>query len=111
MKKNILILLSILLLPSLVLAMPSNLQGFIDMFLELIDIVIPILSGFIMILFFYGIAQFILAQGKVIETKMAKSYMIWSVVGIFLLVSLWGIIQLASNELEFGKITKPTLPQ
>lgn len=101
----------IIFIPSLSFALPADLGGFVKLFLELIDIIIPILSGFIFILFFYGIAQFILYQGDIIKLKIAKSYMIWSVLGIFLLVSLWGIIQIASNELDFGKITKPTLPQ
>lgn len=107
MKKILTIL---ILTPSLVFGLPTELSGFIKVAFDLIDLIIPILSGVIFIIFFYGIAIFILSQGDIVKSKIGKSYMIWSVVGIFLLVSLWGIIQIASNELGFGKITKPTLP-
>ncbi len=109
MKKIILTSLFFL-IPTLVFAFPANLGDFIKLLLSLIDIIIPIMSGFIMIIFFYGTALFILAQGDIVKTQTGKSFMLWSVLGIFLLVSLWGIIQVMSNELDFGQIRRPTLP-
>lgn len=110
MKKIFLTLSILTIIPSFVFALPTNLDGILKLGLELIDLIIPIMSGFIFIIFFYGTGIFILSQGDGVKSKIGKSYMLWSVLGLFLLFSLWGIIQVMSNELEFGKIKRPTLP-
>jgi F0F1-type ATP synthase assembly protein I len=108
-KNKILVLSS--LVPSFVFAMPKNLKEFIDLFLGLLNIFIPILSGIAFIFFFYGMAKFILSSGDSKTLADGKKFILYSILAMFVLLSLGGILQFMSDQLEFGKVSRPFLPQ
>jgi len=68
------------------------------------------------VIFFYGLAKFIYNEGDAAKKEKSKAIMTWGVVGVFVLVTIWGIIgfiQLSvGNTSGPGTITidKPVLP-
>jgi hypothetical protein len=73
----------------------------------LVNTALPVVFGLAILAFFWGIARYVFAQstdGKVD----GKNVMIWSLVAIFVMTSLYGIITLAQSTLG---ITNPTNPQ
>jgi hypothetical protein len=109
--KTRILLFYISLTPSIIFAMPTNLKGFIDLFLGLLKIFIPILSGVAFIFFFYGMAKFILSSGDSKTLADGKKFILYSILAMFVLLSLGGILQFMSDQLEFGKVSRPFLPQ
>ena len=93
---------------------PKTLGDFVGIFLSLYGLLLPILIGLSFLLFFWGVARFILHANNEKEVAIGKSYMIWGVIALFILTTIWGIVQFMSNELGFttggAVITQPLLP-
>lgn len=60
---------------------------------ELLNLTIPILIGVALIVFFWGLIQYIRKP----EAETGKKIMIAGLVGLFIMVSVWGIIRLMQN--------------
>lgn len=64
--------------------------------------VIPFLGAIAFLVFVLGVAKFIKSSGTDKEIKDKKNLLIWGVIGIFVLVTIWGIIAFLRSELGFG---------
>ncbi|PIT90870.1 hypothetical protein COU17_03420 [Candidatus Kaiserbacteria bacterium CG10_big_fil_rev_8_21_14_0_10_49_17] len=64
---------------------------------KLINIAIPILLGIAVLGLFFGIAKYSFSFGSEESRKSAKDIMIWGVVALFFMVSIWGILTLLQN--------------
>ncbi len=85
----------------------------IKVFLDLIALIIPVIAGLALLAFFWGLAKFIARVGGD-EKAVAegKNLMIWGLIGLFLMVSVWGLLRFFSGEVGFGTtLTLPLLPQ
>lgn len=58
-----------------------------------------------LVVLLWGLAQFLLNEGDSIGRETAKKKIIWGIIGIFIMVSVFGILNLLLNT--FG-IDKPT---
>lgn len=90
--------------------MPKNLTDIINMFTDIGLRVIPFLGAVAFLVFVYGVARFIRAAGNEREIKESKNFLIWGVVGLFVLVTIWGIIAFLRSEFGFGG-GDPLIPQ
>lgn len=70
--------------------------------IDLLEILIPILTGLAFLAFFWGLSKFILNADKQAEIENGKNYMMWGVLALFILLTFTTIIGLISNELEIG---------
>ena len=61
--------------------------------------ILPILIGLALVAFFYGIARYIFAAREGAQLDKAKGILIWSVVALFVMFSIGGIILLLQNTL------------
>jgi hypothetical protein len=91
-------------------AFPSNLGGVIEMFTDIGMSLIPFLGAVAFLVFVWGVARFIKSAGSEKEIKDSKNMLIWGVIGLFVLVTIWGIIAFLSSEFGFGSGT-PGIPQ
>ena len=55
-----------------------------------------------LLIFVYGIVEFLVALSKGADTKEGKWHMLWGVVGMFIMVSVFGIIHLLNSTFGFG---------
>jgi hypothetical protein len=114
MKKNTLhyvIATSLLLLPLIVSAAPlDGVKGLLTAFGGLINITIRIIFGLAMVYFFWGTAQFVLHSGDAKVRSEGKSKMLWGVIALFVLISIWGIIGFIGSTLgiKTGGTLSPT---
>lgn len=69
---------------------------------DILNLLLPILSGLAFIFFFWGLSKFILASDKPEEIKNGRTYMLWGILALFVLVTYRIIVSLISNELEIG---------
>lgn len=76
----------------------QNIFVSIDTIGGLIVKLIPIVIGAAVLLFLYGLLQFFLSteSGKLAE---ARSFMVFGVVALFIMVSVWGLVNFLRNTL------------
>jgi hypothetical protein len=75
-----------------------------DLVLKINTIIINPLVGFLFaiafVLFLWGVARYFIARGNnATLTTEAKSHMLWGVVGMFIMFSVFGIMRLIANSL------------
>lgn len=74
-------------------AFAQNLQSLLSTVQNLLNAVIPILITLAVVYFFWGLAQYIWNAGDDAK-KEGRQRMIWGLVALFVMVSVWGIISL-----------------
>ena len=79
-----------------------NLLGIIGIIGEILFLTIPVLIGLAVIFFLYGLAKYMLAQDNTEGRQAARSIMLWGVVGLFVMLSIWGLVSIldASFDLD-----------
>ncbi|MEK7175867.1 MAG: hypothetical protein AAB695_00640 [Patescibacteria group bacterium] len=91
---------------------PQNFSELIGIFVDLIKLAIPVVAGLALLVFFKGLAAFIAKSGDEKSHAEGKNLMIWGLIALFVMVSIWGIISVLSGEFGFGSsLTLPFLPQ
>ncbi len=115
MKKNYYLGLSAAtLLPFMALAQGGTpLETLLDTVKRVVDIIIPILMALAVLVFLYGIVKYITASGDAEGQKEARGYIIYGLIGIFVLVAFWGIVAFIAGTLGVtvgGGTPVPTIP-
>ncbi len=92
----------------------SGISAIITAIGSIINLLIPILVGAAVIVFFYGLVQYISKGGE--GHKEGRNVMVAGITALFVMVSLWGIIQFIQNSLNIqgngdtSNIRPPTVP-
>jgi len=60
--------------------------------------VIILLVSLAVLLFIYGVIMNVISEGGQ-KKESAKMYMVWGIVGLFVIVSMWGIVAFLRNTL------------
>ncbi len=109
MKKNIYlistILLTIFALP--VFAAPENFKAVVnDVFINgILRPLVPLLVGLAVVVFVYGVLLLMLSEGGE-KKEEGKQYMLWGIVGIFVMVSVWGLVAIVSNTFNLDNTAR-----
>jgi predicted membrane protein len=76
----------------------------------ILDAVVPVIIGLAVIYFLWNVAKYVLsADGK----EEARTGMIWGIIGIVVMVSVWGLVALVQNSFDIRGTSAqnvPTLP-
>jgi hypothetical protein len=75
---------------------------------DIIDILINISIGAALLVFFWGLVKYIFRSDNPKEKDTGKNIMIWGVISLFVMVSVWGIIKFVQKDL--GLSSNTTLP-
>lgn len=90
---------------------PANLKDLVNIFLGLINPILLLLAGLSLLAFFWGLMTFIFKSGDTKALEEGKEMMKWSLVAIFVMVSLLGIIAFLRGTFGFqGTFGLPVLP-
>lgn len=73
---------------------------------------IPLLIGIAILLFVYGLVMFILAADDEEARSKARLKMVWGVIAIFVMVSVWGLVNVLDNffNLNTNPVKPPVVP-
>lgn len=119
--KKLFLFLSVFLLPLLASAQPlavqlsqnkaagTQLGRIIFVLLDLLALVTFIVGALAMIWFFWGIIQYVLKADNEEKQMQARSYMIYAVIGMFVMFSIWGLVNLVRNTFFWGGPLDPLL--
>jgi hypothetical protein len=90
----------------------DKLGQFLFQFIYFIDnYLVPLIFAVAFIVFIFGIFEYFIAGGANEEKReKGKAFMLWGFIGFFLMVSVWGIINLFTGSLGLNSDSAPTLP-
>lgn len=75
----------------------------------IVDMLVPILLALALVVFFWGLIRYVFSKGgKGVDS--ARKLMIWGLVALFVMVSVWGIIRLAQATLGINQVNTITAP-
>jgi len=90
-------------------ASAQSLTGVLNKFSELINLAIPLVLALAVLYFFWGLGQFIFNQGSEDKRKDGRDIMIWGIIALFVMVSVWGLIRLLQETFSV-KDQSPIIP-
>jgi hypothetical protein len=70
-----------------------NLTTFVGLFYRYINATTPVLAALAVACFFYGLVRYIYYAGDAKGHEFGRQAIIWGLVGLFVIFSLWGILQ------------------
>jgi hypothetical protein len=78
-----------------------NFSGLINQLVNVINAIIPVLGSIALLIFFYGLVKYVYGSSDSHSHNDGKELIIWGLVAIFVLFSVWGIINVFKSAL-FG---------
>jgi hypothetical protein len=79
-----------------------TLSDVIKNFTDIGSALLPFLASLAFVYFVWGVTGFIRAASSEKGVGDAKKGLVWGIVGLFVLFSIWGIISFFKSELKFG---------
>lgn len=78
----------------------------------LLTAVVPVLIGAAVVVFLFGVFRFIMNAGDEEARKSGRSMILWGIVGLFVMISVWGLVQFLVNSFGLTNtvLVAPTLP-
>lgn len=93
-----------------VFAAPVSFFNYITATNGILNLAIPVVIGLAMILFLWGTARFFFSGGDEKRLEDVKRLMVWGIVTLFVMVAVWGIIDLVQTEFFGGWRLYQVLP-
>lgn len=107
MMKKLLLTLGVIALPSVAFAAGElfvKIQG-------LLDPVIPIIITIAVIYFLWGVGKYIMSSGDTEKQEEARGMMIYGLIGLFVMVSVWGLVNILVSTVGLSNTAVPAIPQ
>jgi CDP-diglyceride synthetase len=100
--------LSILALPALVSA-ATGVHDILNTIQSIIQAIIPIVIGLAVLMFLWGIAQYIVAKDSD-KQKDARMIIIYGVIVLFAMVAIWGLVDVLASTFGIDSGAAPMAP-
>ena len=98
MKIKYILPITLALVPSITYAVLDGISDIAESSRDIVnDYLIPIAFSCALIFFFWGVAQYIRSAGS--EKEEGRKIMVWGVVAMFVISSVWGIVRFIRGEL------------
>lgn len=81
----------------------TNLTSLVISLQTIVNIAIPLVFAIALLAFFWGLAKYIAAAGNEEKKAEGKNIMIWGVLALFIMASIWGIVIWIGNALGVGQ--------
>jgi hypothetical protein len=113
---RILSILAIVFTPVFTFAGSVDLSYFEDAILalgDLIELLIPIVIAIGLLMFIWGMVQFIISAGDDEARAVGKYRMVWGIFALFAIVAVWGIVGLLADITGVetgGEVDVPSVP-
>jgi uncharacterized membrane-anchored protein len=92
------------------LTTPTDLPSLIKYFTDLlVGWVVPLLVALAVVGFVYGVIQYFLYPDNEEKRKNGKTFMLWGLIALFVMVSIWGLVGILATSIGV-KAVIPGLP-
>ena len=89
------------LLPSIVFAEEKTLKTLIGTISGYLNDILALLMGFAVVVFVYYIIKYFIQPSDTKRTEAAQ-YLMWSLIGFFIILSLWGMVNILISTFDLG---------
>jgi Type IV secretion system pilin len=110
MKKTLLKLSALALLAAPSLAAAQSIGGILGLLAQANDLInrlIPFVIAITVLVFLWGIFKFVISAGDAEGRKEAQGYIIWGVVALFVMVSVWGLVNILVRSVNLDNTAPP----
>ena len=85
----------------------------VELFLDILDDVIVLIVALAVVMFIWGVLKYITAGESEDKIREGRNYIIYGIIGIFVMVSVWGLVNILVNTLDLDttNLVIPTLPR
>jgi len=95
--------LSILALTPVFVFAATDIQGIIITIGDIIALATPIIVALALLFFFWGLAIYILNTGDEEKKSQGRTIMIWGIIALFVMVSVWGLVRVVSDTFDVDR--------
>ena len=88
----------------------ADLGSLLGKFYGIVEALIPIIIGLAVLAFIWGILKYVVAKGEE-DRKEARNVMIYGIIVIFVMVSVWGLVNLLGETIGLDNSNVPTAPR
>ena len=100
-------------LPTVALAQGTGtLQGAVQAVGRAVGAAVPIAAAMVLVAFFWGLAMYLFnfGEGDDKKQKQGRNLMVYSILALFVMVTIWGIVGLLANTFGIDETTAVPLP-
>ena len=98
-------------LPFVALAQVTDVQSGFSLISDIIrNYIVPLIIGLAVLYFLWGVLQYVLAGGDEEKRKLGRDHMIYGVIAIFVMISIWGLVGVLRNTTGLTTNVPPPLP-
>jgi uncharacterized membrane protein YidH (DUF202 family) len=85
----------------------------IDTIMRVLNVAIPLIIAIAVVVFLVGVVKYITAGGDTERRTEARNVMIYGIIGLFVMVAVWGLVNLLVNtfSLQTSAPPSPELPR
>jgi hypothetical protein len=83
---------------------PGNFKGLMELFIRLLQGIFAILFALMAVGMIFGVVLYLMNSDNERKRTELKGYLTMGVIGITVVISLWGILALLSNTLGWGTV-------
>ncbi len=88
----------------------TDFQAFVSYAICLLNSLVPLAFAIAVVLFVYGVLKYIAKADDEEARKKGRDFMIWSLVAIFVMVSIWGFVKLLQNTFKLDNSSPIVIP-
>ena len=88
----------------------TNIQGIICKIGSILNLVIPILVTLGVVYFVWGVIEYVKADEEA-EKKKGRDKMIYGIIGLVVIVSMWGLVGIITNTFSLSGTFSADLPE
>lgn len=95
--------------PFVVSAQVTDFKSLMQLFANMLGSIIGVLYMVAFVAFFWGIGVFILNTNDDKKRGEGKAWMFWSVIALFVMITIWGLVGLLVNTVGVNPLIIPQL--
>lgn len=98
----------ILIMPMISFAAASDFKGLVQIVIDMIKTVIPLVVSLTLLIFIWGIFQLVKGGGDD-DRKKAIAVITYGIIALFVMVSVWGLVNILTSTFFSGGLAIPQL--
>jgi len=102
---------AVLLLPIISFAATTDFKSLVNKIIENINYLMALVVGLAVFVFIWGIFRYFVAGANEKKVEEARNVLIYGLLGIFIMLSVWGLVNILINTFGFATTTQPPIPR
>jgi uncharacterized membrane protein YidH (DUF202 family) len=88
------------------LASAQSVFSLLELVSDLVEATVPVIIGLAVLVFVFGILKYVVAKSPE-DQKEARGVILWGIIILFVMVSIWGLVNLLGSTLQLNQSAPP----